>query len=58
MPRVFVRRCRELTIDWGDGKGVTIAGKFADTRNAKDAIEKLAELTAKAMSGLQEIGLW
>ena len=58
MPRVFVRRNRELTIDWGDGKGVTIAGKFADTRNAKDAIEKLAELTAKAMSGLQEIGLW
>ena len=58
MPRVFVRRNRELTIDWGDGKGVTIVGKFADTRNAKDAIEKLAELTAKAMSGLQEIGLW
>ena len=58
MPRVFVRRNRELTIDWGDGKGVTIAGKFADTRNAKDAIEKFAELTAKAMSGLQEIGLW
>jgi len=58
MPRVFVRRNRELTIDWGDGKGLTIAAKFGDTRNAKDAIEKLAELTAKAMSGLQEIGLW
>ena len=50
MPRVFVRRNRELTIDWGDGKGVTIAGKFADTRNAKDAIEKLPRL-AKNYAG-------
>jgi hypothetical protein len=58
MPRVYVRRCRNLSIDWDGGRGLVIAGKFGDTRNEKDAIEKIAELTAKAMSGLQEIGLW
>jgi hypothetical protein len=58
MPRVFVRRCRELTIDWGESQGLTIESKFGDTRNEKDALERLTEITAKAMSGLQEIGLW
>lgn len=58
MPRVFVRRCRELNIDWSAGKGLAIEAKFADTRNKKDAIENITELTAKAMGGLQEIGLW
>lgn len=58
MPRVFVRRCRNLAIDWDGGRGLVIAGKFGDTRNEKDAIEKIAELTARAMSGLNQIGLW
>lgn len=58
MPRVFVRRNRNLNIDWGAGKGIDITGKFGDTRNQKDAIEHMAELVGKAMSGLQEIGLW
>ncbi|MFV8049724.1 hypothetical protein [Mycobacterium sp. 48b] len=58
MPRVFVRRNRNLNIDWGQGKGIDIAGKFGDTRNQKDAIEHMAELVGRAMSGLQEIGLW
>lgn len=58
MPRVFVRRNRNLNIDWGQGKGVAIAAKFGDTRNKKDAIEHMAELVGRAMSGLQEIGLW
>ncbi|WP_396902447.1 hypothetical protein [Mycolicibacterium sp.] len=58
MPRVFVRRNRNLGIDWGEGKGVAIAAKFGDTRNKKDAIEHMAELVGRAMSGLQEIGLW
>lgn len=57
MPRVFVRRCRNLNIGW-DGNGLAIAGRFGDTRNQKDAIDKIAELTTQAMSGLQEIGLW
>ncbi|PQM51832.1 hypothetical protein C5U48_12975 [Mycolicibacter virginiensis] len=58
MPRVFVRRNRELAIDWGAGKGLALAAKFGDTKPRKDAIAHMAELMAKAMSGLQEIGLW
>jgi hypothetical protein len=58
MPRVYVRRCRQLSIDWGESQGLTIESKFGDTRNEKDALERLTEITAKAMSGLQEIGLW
>lgn len=57
MPRVFVRRNRKLGIDW-DNQGLAIGAQFGDTRNEKDAIERMAELTARAMSGLQEIGLW
>ncbi|MGE2714189.1 hypothetical protein ACQI4L_09040 [Mycolicibacterium litorale] len=58
MPRVFVRRCRQLDIAWGEGKGLAIEATFGDTRIEKDAIEKLTELTAKAMTGFGEIGLW
>ncbi len=58
MPRVYVRRCRNLGIDWGQGKPLAIAAKFGDTRSQKDAIEHMAELMGRAMSGLQEIGLW
>jgi hypothetical protein len=58
MPRVYVRRCRNLDLEWGESKGLEITAKFGDTRNEKDALERLTEITAKAMSGLQEIGLW
>jgi len=58
MPRVYVRRCRNLELEWGESKGLEITAKFGDTRNEKDALERLTEITAKAMSGLQEIGLW
>lgn len=58
MPRVFVRRNRKLSGAWGDGKGMEIEAQFGSTRNPKDAFERLTELVAKAMSGLQEIGLW
>jgi hypothetical protein len=58
MPRVFVRRCRELNISWDGGKGLTIAAQFGATRSKKDGIERMSELIAKTMSGLQEIGLW
>lgn len=58
MPRVFVRRNRELAIDWGGGKGLSIESKFGDTKPRKDAVAHMTELMAKAMSGLQEIGLW
>lgn len=58
MPRVFVRRCRELDISWGDGRGLAIAATFGDTRQDKDALEQMASLMTQAMSGLQQIGLW
>lgn len=58
MPRVFVRRCRELDITWGGGRGIDITAVFGETRTKKDAFERMAELVAKSMSGLQQIGLW
>jgi hypothetical protein len=57
MPRVYVRRCRELDISW-DSNGLTIEATFGDTRSEKDFLERLAGLTSQAMSGLQQIGLW
>jgi hypothetical protein len=58
MPRVYVRRNRQLTLDWGETQGLTIVAVFADTRNKKDFAERVTELLAKSMSGLQQIGLW
>lgn len=58
MPRVFVRRCRNLDIDWGESTGITIEATFGATRNDKDAIGRLTELIAKASTGLQQIGLF
>lgn len=57
MPRVFVRRNRKLDITW-DNKGIAISAEFGDTRSEKDAIERMTTLIAKAMGGLQQIGLW
>ncbi len=56
MPRVFVRRCRSIDISWDD-KGLDISAEFG-AKQKKDGIEKMTELIAKAMGGLQEIGLW
>ncbi|SKL41136.1 Bacteriophage protein [Mycobacteroides abscessus subsp. massiliense] len=58
MPRVFVRRCRSLDINWGEHRPLTVEGTFGDTRQEKDAIERMAELMSRTMSGLQQIGLW
>lgn len=58
MPRVFVRRCRNLDIGWGNGKALEIVAQFGDTRSEKDAIERMTGLIAKAMGGLQQTGLW
>jgi hypothetical protein len=58
MPRVYVRRNRELRLDWAESQGLKIEADFGDTRKEKDAIERLTELVAKSMTGLQEIGLW
>lgn len=58
MPRVFVRRCRELDINWGEGRPLSIEAQFGDTRKHKDALEQLIDVAARAMNGLQQIGLW
>ena len=58
MPRVFVRRCRELDISWDKGKGLAVVAQFGATRNKMDGFERMSELIAKSMSGLQQIGLW
>lgn len=58
MPRVFVRRCRKLDIEWGESQGLGIVATFGDTRSEKDALQRLTEITVKAMSGLEQIGLW
>jgi len=58
MPRVFVRRNRKLSITWGDGKGLEIAGTFSTTKKHEDGIDKMSKLLAQAMGGLRQIGLW
>lgn len=58
MPRVFVRRCRVLELNWDESQGLTVEAQFGDTRIDKDGLDKLAELTTQAMSGLNQIGLW
>lgn len=57
MPRVYVRRCLILDIDWGRGQGLMTEATFGNTRPEKDAFERIAEITAQAMSGFQQIGL-
>lgn len=58
MPRVYVRRCRKLVIDWERGKGIDIEGQFGDTRQERDALERMTALIAKVFGGLSQIGLW
>jgi hypothetical protein len=58
MPRVYVRSCLKLSIDWDNSKGLAIEAKFGDTRTKKDALERLTEISTKFFSGLQQIGLW
>ena len=57
MPRVFVRRCLGLDIDW-DTDGVKIGAAFGNTKPKKDAIDHIVEVVGKAIGGMQQIGLW
>jgi len=57
MPRVFVRRCLGLDIDW-DTDGVKVLAAFGNTKPKKDAIDHIVEVVSKAMGGMQQIGLW
>ncbi|EFG75303.1 hypothetical protein HMPREF0591_4803 [Mycobacterium parascrofulaceum ATCC BAA-614] len=58
MPAVYVRRNQKLTLDWDQHQPLKIEAQFADARKFEDAIERLAELMSKTMTGLQQIGLW
>ncbi|AXH48350.1 minor tail protein [Gordonia phage Floral] len=54
--RVFVCRCRELSLPWGEGKASTWEAKFGNLRTQQDALEKAIGLISTTMSALQEIG--
>lgn len=58
MPRVYVRRCLNLALDWDSAKGLAIEAQFSDTRTKKDGLERLTEISTKFFSGLTQIGLW
>lgn len=56
MPHVFTRRCRTLQFDWNK-EGLKLEGSFGDKRKEKSLFDRIAELTTKAATGLQQIGL-
>ena len=56
MPHVYTRRCRTLQFDW-DKQGLKLEGSFGDKRKEKDLFDRIADLTTKAATGLQQIGL-
>ena len=55
--KVFVSRCRELSLPLATGKAQVWSAKFGDTRTQQDALEKMVALVGTAMGALQEIGL-
>ncbi|AMS03261.1 minor tail subunit [Gordonia phage Lucky10] len=54
--RVFVARCRGLTLPLGGDDPQMWKATFGDRRTKKDALERLVETAATAFSALQEIG--
>ena len=56
--RVFVSRCRELSLPLGGDVAPVWKAKFGDLRAQQDALEKLIGLASTAMSALNEIGGW
>ena len=57
MPRVFVRRCLTLDIDW-DADRIKTQAAFGNTKPKKDAMDHIVDVVSKAMGGLAQIGLW
>lgn len=55
--RVFVCRCRELSVPLGGGAPAVWTAKFGDKRAKQDAVDRLVNLVGTTMSALQEIGL-
>ncbi len=56
--RVFVQRCRQLDLAWGEGKAPQWQATFGDPRANQDPLDKLIALVSKAFTGLQQIGVW
>ena len=56
--RVFVCRCRELSVPLGGDSAAVWSAKFGDKRAQQDALEKAIGLVGTTMSALNEIGLW
>lgn len=56
--RVFVTRCRELSLPLGGDAHPVWAAKFGDLRADQDALERLIGVVSTSASALQEIGLW
>ena len=56
--RVFVCRCRELSVPLGGDSAAVWSAKFGDKRAKQDALEKAIGLVGTTMSALNEIGLW
>lgn len=54
---VYISRCRQLDLEWGDGKDAQFTGHFGAARSKQDALDKLTKLVGQAMSGLQTIGV-
>ncbi|MDL9938676.1 hypothetical protein QSJ18_18170 [Gordonia sp. ABSL1-1] len=55
--RVFVMRCRELSLPLGGSEPQVWKAKFGDRRAQQDAIEKAIGLVGTLMSTVQEIGI-
>ncbi|MGX9297479.1 hypothetical protein [Tsukamurella paurometabola] len=54
---VYMSRCRQLDLSWGDGRDAAWQGHFGQVRTKQDALDKLTKLVGQAMSGLQTIGV-
>lgn len=56
--RVFVTRCRELSLPLGGSEPPMWTATFGDSRAKRDALDRLIGLVSTGAAALQEIGLW
>ena len=55
--RVFVTRCRELSLSLNPGEAQIWKAKFGNLRTQQDALEKLVAMATTGFSALNEIGV-
>lgn len=55
--RVFVTRCRELSLSLAPGEAQVWQAKFGALRTQQDALERLVDVVSSAAGDLQKIGL-